>query len=60
MLAQEAKRDDNVISEIPVRKMSQEQIQNRRRTTINNIAEKEMFGIQSKNYKKLNIKHNVN
>lgn len=54
-LAEKLKKDNNASSVIPVtdgvRKMTPEQIQNRRRTTVNNIAERQMFGFTSNNYK---------
>lgn len=55
LLAQIKSKGNTTRSEVPAaettRKMSQEQIQSRRRTTVNNIAERQMFGFASNNYK---------
>lgn len=55
LLAQIKSKGNTTTSEVPAtettRKMSQEQIQSRRRTTVNNIAERQMFGFASNNYK---------
>lgn len=50
-LAERQKKSNNAVSEVPTRKMTPEQIQNRRRTTVNNVAERQMFGFTSNNYK---------
>lgn len=55
LVAQIKNKSNNANSEVTVmdssKKMSPEQIQNRKRTTINNIAERQMFGFVSNNYK---------
>lgn len=50
-LAEKQRKSNTVTSEVPVRKMTPEQIQSRRRTTVNNVAERHMFGFVSNNYK---------
>ncbi len=51
LVAQLQNKSNNVDSDIPTRKMTQDQIKSRRRTTVNNVAERQMFGFSSNNYK---------
>lgn len=50
LLAQIQNKSNNATSDAPVKKMSPEQIRNRRRTAVNNVAERQMFGFTSTNY----------
>lgn len=52
LLAHIQKKGDNATSDAPAaegRKMTPEQIRSRRKATVNNIAERQMFGFNYKN-----------